>query len=259
MKAAPRRPAAPPRGLTCTCGPFAVVSKGGVYTQETEEPADYCWAQSSLVSRMIVQSVALKEALQELDWWGEALGLALSSNPPNLRLTSRGHHGTCEIDFPASSEAVDEFSCSRDSAATYRFTLVQTVFKALALSEKACLRVNEAGMLSMQLMIRDETSVTTFVEVSPAASCPTPPSRRAASGSLALRGTGAGAGGRAGRGRHVSGHGAVARHCPHRVRVALRRSRLALRAQLSCSGLCTNKHSGSVSRQRARPLGQQRL
>ena len=44
--------------------PLAVVSKGGIHTSVVEEPADFCWAQSSLASRMIVTSVALKEALQ---------------------------------------------------------------------------------------------------------------------------------------------------------------------------------------------------
>ncbi|KAJ1464682.1 Rad1/Rec1/Rad17, partial [Baffinella frigidus] len=141
-----------------------VVSKGGIHTQEVEEPADFCWAQSSLASRMIVTSVALKEALQELEWWGEALNLSLTADEPHVRMTSKGQHGTCEIEFAASSEAVQEFECEKASAMSYRFTLVATVFKALSLSEKACLRVNEAGMLSMQLMIKDETAVTTFVE-----------------------------------------------------------------------------------------------
>jgi hypothetical protein len=38
------------------------------------------------------------------------------------------------------------------------------MYKGVSLSEKACVRVNENGMLSIQLMIRDGHPVTTFVE-----------------------------------------------------------------------------------------------
>jgi hypothetical protein len=54
--------------------------------------------------------------------------------------------------------------CREIRTEAYKTQWIQCIFKALSLSEKACLRMNANGMLSVQLMIRDDSPVTTFVE-----------------------------------------------------------------------------------------------
>eukprot|EP00282_Hemiselmis_andersenii_P003381 CAMPEP_0114178728 /NCGR_PEP_ID=MMETSP0043_2-20121206/38698_1 /TAXON_ID=464988 /ORGANISM="Hemiselmis andersenii, Strain CCMP644" /LENGTH=261 /DNA_ID=CAMNT_0001277159 /DNA_START=44 /DNA_END=829 /DNA_ORIENTATION=- len=106
----------------------------------------------------------LRDALSELDWWGGTLTLEMSTGTPTLRMYSKGEMGGCVIEFPPECDPFDECACTEDTREDYRFSLLQCVLKALALSDKACLRVNRIGMLSVQLMIRNDSPVTTFVE-----------------------------------------------------------------------------------------------
>eukprot|EP00290_Baffinella_frigidus_P002275 CAMPEP_0180172522 /NCGR_PEP_ID=MMETSP0986-20121125/35076_1 /TAXON_ID=697907 /ORGANISM="non described non described, Strain CCMP2293" /LENGTH=252 /DNA_ID=CAMNT_0022124627 /DNA_START=173 /DNA_END=930 /DNA_ORIENTATION=+ len=117
-----------------------VVSKGGIHTQEVEEPADFCWAQSHDLKR---PARHVRDRVRSKQRGGAGV---------------RVRESECDV-VPLHARRHGLLRCLTAS------TLVATVFKALSLSEKACLRVNEAGMLSMQLMIKDETAVTTFVEV----------------------------------------------------------------------------------------------
>lgn len=79
-------------------------------------------------------------------------------------MTSKGDQGTCTIEIPGDCEVFDDSECTADTREEYRFSLLQGVMKALSLADKACLRVNSNGMLSVQLMIRDESPEPTFVE-----------------------------------------------------------------------------------------------
>mmetsp|Transcript_17898 Transcript_17898/g.49570 ORF Transcript_17898/g.49570 Transcript_17898/m.49570 type:complete len:285 (-) Transcript_17898:111-965(-) len=141
-----------------------VSSSGGIYTIDTCGPTDFCWAANPAVNRIIVQSSSIKELLTELEWWGNHVEVLMSPDPPHFRLASTGDHGSCSMCFPSSCEIFDEFACRETQTEIYKSQWVQCVFKALGLSEKACLRMNSIGMLNIQLMIRDNSPVTTFVE-----------------------------------------------------------------------------------------------
>jgi hypothetical protein len=143
---------------------ITVTSSGGIFTIDTSGPADFLWAENPVVNRVIIQSGPLRDALSELEWWGNSLQLMMSPNAPHMQIMSNGDHGSCAISFPADCEIFDEYRCREMRAEVYKSQWIQCVFKALSLSEKACLRMNSNGMLSVQLMIRDESPVTTFVE-----------------------------------------------------------------------------------------------
>ncbi len=79
-------------------------------------------------------------------------------------MSSKGDHGSCAISFPSDCDSFDEYMCREIRTEAYKTQWMQSIFKALSLSEKACLRMNANGMLSVQLMIRDASPVTTCVE-----------------------------------------------------------------------------------------------
>ena len=139
-------------------------SSGGIYTIDTCGPTDFLWADNPVINRVIIQSAPLKEAMSELEWWGNSLELIMSPNSPHMQLSSSGDHGSCAISFPSDCESFDEYICRELRTEVYKTQWMQCIFKALGLSEKTCLRMNSSGMLSVQLMIRDDSPVTTFVE-----------------------------------------------------------------------------------------------
>jgi hypothetical protein len=141
-----------------------VSSSGGIHTIDTCGPTDFLWAESPVINRVIIQSAPLREALSELEWWGNILELCMSPNAPYMQMSSKGDHGSCAISFPSDCESFDEYMCREIRTEAYKTQWMQCIFKALGLSEKACLRMNSNGMLSVQLMIRDDSPVTTFVE-----------------------------------------------------------------------------------------------
>ena len=131
---------------------------------DTLGPSDFLWEDHPIANRVIIQALQLKDALTELEWWGNVLELVMSPNAPYMQMTSKGDHGSLSIAFPSDCESIDEFQCKETRKEGYKMSWMQCMFKALGLSDKACMRMNSNGMLSVQLMIRDDSPVTTFVE-----------------------------------------------------------------------------------------------
>eukprot|EP00802_Teleaulax_amphioxeia_P019732 Tamp_19977.p1 GENE.Tamp_19977~~Tamp_19977.p1 ORF type:complete len:302 (-),score=72.85 Tamp_19977:322-1197(-) len=145
-----------------------VICSGGIHPLEKEEPVDFCWDDGKAINRVIIKSGPIKDALQELDWWGNKLHLSMTPSRPRgqplMRLNTKGTYGACEVEFTSSCDSISEFDCSEETTQEYRLTLLQPLMKALVLAEKVCLRLGQSGMLQTQLMIKDESRITTFVE-----------------------------------------------------------------------------------------------
>mmetsp|Transcript_32690 Transcript_32690/g.83666 ORF Transcript_32690/g.83666 Transcript_32690/m.83666 type:complete len:174 (-) Transcript_32690:811-1332(-) len=123
-----------------------VLSSSGVSTMDCGDPADFLWNEHPVVNKTILQANPLRDALSELDWWGGTLTLEMSCSTPTLRMSSKGDQGGCVFEFPPDCDPFDECACTEDTREDYRFSLIQSIQKALALSDKACLRVNRNGM-----------------------------------------------------------------------------------------------------------------
>uniref|UniRef100_A0A5K3FDD4 Cell cycle checkpoint protein RAD1 n=1 Tax=Mesocestoides corti TaxID=53468 RepID=A0A5K3FDD4_MESCO len=115
---------------------------------------------------------ALEEAFSELDVTSDVLEVATVPPPlpqPRLRLTTYGFTGTTHYDFPRDSDPVEVFECTTTEPyiARYRLALLRpATTRALSLSSRVSLRMNEKGFLSLQYMIHTGTNdpVASFVE-----------------------------------------------------------------------------------------------
>lgn len=112
----------------------------------------------------------MREAFSELDMSSEVLELALLPPPatqPRLRLTTYGSAGTMHFDLPRTSDQVEVFESSsgQPRLARYRLSLLRPATgRALAMSTRISIRVNERGFLSMQFMINLPDAQIAFVE-----------------------------------------------------------------------------------------------
>jgi cell cycle checkpoint protein len=88
----------------------------------------------------------------------------ISPRPPYVRISSESSLGIVEVDIPRHSEIMEHFECDYPQTFKYRYTLMIPILKAVTLSSKTSLRLNDRGCLSLQFMIPIEEDKTSLVE-----------------------------------------------------------------------------------------------
>lgn len=83
-----------------------------------------------------------------------------------LIISSVGSFGETEIKFTKESTVFDSFEIfgNRLVSASYNFSLFKHCVKALACSQKTCIRINYHGILSLQFMIPLLNGKFSFIE-----------------------------------------------------------------------------------------------
>ncbi|KAJ3059911.1 ssDNA endodeoxyribonuclease [Quaeritorhiza haematococci] len=125
---------------------------------------DETFREHGLVNRVIMRSEWLKDAFGELDGTSEKVSLLVSPNAPHFRLSASGLTGDSQMDYPKDSDVLESFSCTRKMTAGYRFSHLQPSLKALGMSNKVSIRMNERGFLAMQYMLPTGENQVNFVE-----------------------------------------------------------------------------------------------
>ena len=74
--------------------------------------------------------------------------------PPHAALLS--DISLSKIDYPKDSDVIEDFECTQTQSNTYSMKLIQPTIKALSVAKKTQLRMNQHGLLSIQLMIKNE-------------------------------------------------------------------------------------------------------
>lgn len=138
--------------------------------EEEEEPEDFAAAfrAAPTLNRAILLSEFLKDALAEItDMPGAgSVGIEMGPDAPNLRFTAEGAVGTCDVEFTRDSAAFVSFDSECPKKFLYRLALLQQASKALGVAQQTYLRMNAAGVLSVQHMIPvpHAAGVNTFVD-----------------------------------------------------------------------------------------------
>ncbi|CDS42360.1 cell cycle checkpoint protein rad1 [Echinococcus multilocularis] len=149
-----------------------VVAECNIKTMDALEVLDFDFTSSQLISKVIMKPECMREAFSELDVTSDVLEVAVippTLPQPRLRLTTYGFAGTTHYDFPCDSDPVEVFECSTSEpcVARYRLSLLRpSTNRALALSSRISLRMNDRGFLSLQYMIQagSSDSTSSFVE-----------------------------------------------------------------------------------------------
>ncbi|VDN96663.1 unnamed protein product [Rodentolepis nana] len=149
-----------------------VVAECNIKTMDALEVLDFDFANSQIISKVILKSDCMRETFSELDATSDILEVAIVPTTlpqPRLRLTTYGFSGTTHYDFPRDSDPVEVFECSSTDpyVTRYRLSLLRpSTNRALALSSRVSLRTNDRGFLSLQYMINSGNSEApaSFVE-----------------------------------------------------------------------------------------------
>nr|QIC49982.1 cell cycle checkpoint protein RAD1 [Actinia equina] len=147
-----------------------MLEEGGVLTDcsiQTEEPdeiLDFDFSSANVLNKIIMKSECLREAFNELDMTSDVLQILMSPDNPYFRLSTFGHAGSTHSDFPKDSDMVESFECEQTQTNRYKINLVKPSTKALHLSSKISIRMDDRGFLSLQYMIINEDSQVCFVE-----------------------------------------------------------------------------------------------
>ncbi|XP_052015759.1 cell cycle checkpoint protein RAD1 [Apodemus sylvaticus] len=141
-----------------------VVTVCKITTQEPEETLDFDFCSTNVMNKIILQSEGLREAFSELDMTGDVLQITVSPDKPYFRLSTFGNAGNSHLDYPKDSDLVEAFHCNKTQVNRYKLSLLKPSTKALALSCKVSIRMDNRGFLSLQYMIRNEDGQICFVE-----------------------------------------------------------------------------------------------
>ncbi|CAL1703417.1 unnamed protein product [Somion occarium] len=135
-----------------------------IVTYDPEPALELPFDSDAMIMKMILKSSWLQDALSELHPSCDKLtiignpppapgrGPTLTA-PPRLRIKATGTFGTTEMDYPNDKEVLESCECDTHVSFTYRTSHVVRVARALQHSTKTSVRIDEGGLLSLQLII----------------------------------------------------------------------------------------------------------
>ncbi|KAL2915447.1 checkpoint clamp complex protein Rad1 [Polyrhizophydium stewartii] len=152
--------------LTLLLQDGSVVTACNLSTYDNEPITDLhaVFGDRPIISKIIMKSDWLKTAFAEIDDTSSDLTLTIAPQHPFLRISASGLAGESELDYPRDTEVLESFSCTVPSRNKYKFSMLNPCLKALGMSTKTSIRVNEIGILSMQFMIHLAASQISFVD-----------------------------------------------------------------------------------------------
>jgi len=144
-------------GPTATCQ---------ITTYEPEPQLELPFDNDATVLKIILKSSWLSDALSEMEN-SSYEKITIMGNPPPpprargqrvtskpiLRIHAAGPFGSCEMDYPNDREVLETFECEGPVAFSYKLSHISRAIRALQNSTKTSLRVDNGGLLCLQLLM----------------------------------------------------------------------------------------------------------
>jgi len=145
-------------GVTTTCD---------LTTYDAESTEEIPFTRDSLSLKTIMRSNYLLDAVTELSSTNpDHLTIVASptSRPgADLSLSAAGALGSATVDFTANTSSdtpiLETFYCPNKTSASFKFALIKSAQRAMAVATKVSLRLDEGGVLSMQFLVEVEAGV----------------------------------------------------------------------------------------------------
>jgi cell cycle checkpoint protein len=145
-------------GVTTTCN---------LSTYEPEFIEEIPIQKSDLAYKIILKSSLLHDALQELSSTSPTrLSIVISPQAPFFALSSSGPLGSATVEFTKDPSLLETFIVPRRTVNTYKYAMVKSAVRAMALANKVSVRGDEQGVMSLQFLIEGEgaNGTPTFID-----------------------------------------------------------------------------------------------
>lgn len=151
-------------------------------SQQEDEDFDIPFDRERVVQKIILPGSALAEAIAELASVNPAV-LELSTcatSAPHFSLSAAGDNASAQVDFSKDSPVLETFSMSLAASSQragrgkkqtrlvnrYKFSMINSAARAMAISAKASVRGDAQGVLSLQFMVETDagSNAISFVD-----------------------------------------------------------------------------------------------
>ncbi|KAI9719442.1 MAG: hypothetical protein M1812_003513 [Candelaria pacifica] len=144
------------KGVTTTCE---------LVTYEPEIQDEIPLQRDRLTQKIIMRSSWLYDAITELSSTSPTrLTITASPSAPFFTLSANGDLGSATVEFSNDPQLLDKFQVQRRTVNTYKFSLVKSASRAMAIASRVSIRGDEQGVLSLQFMIEVEGGAVSFVD-----------------------------------------------------------------------------------------------
>lgn len=142
-----------------------IITECSLKTMEAESLVNFEFDVDKIISKVVMKSECLKEALHEIEASNDIIEIVISKEKNQFRLSSFGIIGDTHIDVPNDSDFIEIFECKETQDFRYKLNFVKNSLKALAASNKVSIRIADTGVMCIQFLIPvPEMSKMAFVE-----------------------------------------------------------------------------------------------
>ncbi|KAJ3120954.1 ssDNA endodeoxyribonuclease [Nowakowskiella sp. JEL0407] len=152
--------------LALTIEENGVITDCKIKTQEAPEffSLNESLTETPFLAKLIINSSWLKSAFSELDGTAERFTVLVSPNAPYFRISVKSVVGDAQIDYPKDTDVFETFTCDEVCSNSYKYSTMLFALRALQVSTKTYIRINQRGFLSMQFMVPVTDSQVSFID-----------------------------------------------------------------------------------------------
>lgn len=152
--------------LSITIEESGVKTTANLVTYLPEIPDEIPFDRSDLAFKIITQPRSLLDALADLATMGpEKLAIEVSSEPPYLAFYGKGgDYGVSLYDFSQARDLLESIVVHKPWHQAFKYDLVKAASEAMRIGNKASLRGDGQGVLSMQFMVEVDGAESSFLD-----------------------------------------------------------------------------------------------
>ncbi|KAI8909055.1 Rad1/Rec1/Rad17 [Gorgonomyces haynaldii] len=122
------------------------------------------FSDESVRTSAIVDAKWMQNTFAELDSSLSEFKIEMRERAPFLQISGETVTGKMSVAFARNNHVMESFECHQNIAEKYKSSLIKPVQKALLMSSKVHIRVNERGMLALQIMMKMRSETPIFLE-----------------------------------------------------------------------------------------------